>query len=101
MTNFLPAGIIYDSIAEIYEKVNELKQNIDKLELESIKKRLSEIEDLALDLWVFMEKLPCQPLIYTGQGTTEEVIRRIEWALTFIEEADPVLINNFKKLKGK
>ena len=39
---------------------------------------------------IFLEKLSCDPIIFTGSGNTEEVIRRLDWALTFSEEIDPV-----------
>ena len=41
---------------------------------------------MALDLWVFIERFQCEPLIYTGPGKTDEVIKRLEWALAFSEE---------------
>lgn len=87
MTNFLPAGIIKDTTTDIYQKALELKNERDLLRL---KKGLAEIEDMALDLAIFLEKLSCDPLIYTGGGSTEEVVKRLDWALTFSEEIDPV-----------
>ncbi len=87
MTNFLPAGIIKDTITDIHQKTVELKNERDLLKL---KKGISEIEDIALDLAIFLEKLSCDPIIYTGSGNTEEVIKRLDWALTFSEEIDPV-----------
>jgi len=87
MSNFLPAGIIKDTITDIHQKVLELKNERDLLRL---KRGLGEIEDMTLDLAVFLEKLSCDPLIYTGAGSTEEVIKRLDWALTFSEEIDPI-----------
>ncbi len=87
MTNFLPAGIIKDTITDIHQKTVELKNERDLLKL---KKGISEIEDITLDLAIFLEKLSCDPIIYTGSGNTEEVIKRLDWALTFSEEIDPV-----------
>lgn len=87
MTNFLPSGIIKDTTTDIYQKVQELKKERDLLRLQ---KGLGEIEEMALELAVFLEKLSCDPLIYTGAGSTEEVIKRLDWALTFSEEIDPV-----------
>lgn len=87
MTNFLPAGIIKDTITDIHQKTLELKNERDILRL---KKGITEIEDMALDLAIFLEKLSCDPIIFTGSGNTEEVIRRLDWALTFSEEIDPV-----------
>lgn len=90
MTNFLPAGIINDTILEIQTKSCDLQKELAQQNLYNVKKGLKEIEELAVELALFLEKLSCQPLIYTGSGTTEEIIRRLEWALTFSEEIDPV-----------
>lgn len=98
MTNFLPSGIIKDTITDIYQKVLELKNERDLLRL---KKGLGEIEDMTLDLAIFLEKLSCDPLIYTGAGSTEEVIKRLDWALTFSEEIDPVEFLKFNLEKKK
>lgn len=98
MSNFLPAGIIKDTITDIQQKILELKNERDLLRL---KRGLGEIEDMTLDLAVFLEKLSCDPLIYTGGGSTEEVIKRLDWALTFSEEIDPIefLKYNLEKMK--
>lgn len=90
MTNFLPAGIINDTVIEIQAKCAELQKDLAAQNLYRIKQGIKEIEDLTVELAVFLERLSCQPLIFTGPGTTEEIIRRLEWALTFTEEIDPM-----------
>lgn len=90
MTNFLPAGIINDTIIEIQAKSCELQKNLAEQNLHLLKQGLKDIEDMAVELAVFLERLSCQPLIYTGTGSTEEIIRRLDWALTFSEEIDPI-----------
>ena len=90
MTNFLPAGIINDTILEIQSKISDLQKELALRNLYNLKQGLQEVEELAVELALFLEKLSCEPLIYTGTGTTEEIIRRLEWALTFSEEIDPV-----------
>ena len=90
MTNFLPAGIINDTILEIQSKISDLQKELALRNLYNLKQGLQEVEELAVQLALFLEKLSCEPLIYTGTGTTEEIIRRLEWALTFSEEIDPV-----------
>ncbi len=68
--------------------------------LDDVKKVLNELEEIALDLWVFIERFQCEPLIYTGPGKTDEVIKRLEWALAFSEEDIEQLLktlNNKKK----
>ncbi|MGI5880396.1 MAG: hypothetical protein ACOX6L_07370 [Syntrophomonadaceae bacterium] len=95
--NFLPAGIINDTIADIHAKSIELQKLMATHDLHSLKQGLREIEDMALELAVFLQNLSCQPLIYTGSGSTEEVIRRLEWALTFSEEIDPIEYYKYKE----
>lgn len=99
MTSFLPAAIINDTLNDICEKIAELRQYIKAEDTEAFGKGLDEIEDMALNLWVFIERFPCQPLIYTGQGTTEEIIKRLEWALAFSEGIDPTEYFNYIEKK--
>ena len=86
MTNFLPAGIINETISDINQKAREMKSYLAEDNLYELKKSLDELEEMALDLWVFIERFQCEPLIYTGPGKTDEVIKRLEWALAFSEE---------------
>jgi len=86
MTNFLPAGIINETISDINQKAREMKSYLAEDRLDNLKKALDELEEMALDLWVFIERFQCEPLIYTGPGKTDEVIKRLEWALAFSEE---------------
>lgn len=100
MSNFLPAAMINETLEEICEKVAELKLQAKEKNDEALFNSLKEIEDMALDLWVFIERFPCQPLIYTGQGNTDEIIKRLDWALAFSEGIDPMeLLNNNKKAR--
>lgn len=101
MTNFLPAGIINETVSDVNQKASELKKYLAENDLVNLKKGLDELEEMALDLWVFIERFPCQPLIYTGPGKTEEVIKRLEWALTFSEEDFTTFINYYNNLKKK
>ncbi|MEA1961692.1 MAG: hypothetical protein U9N81_10570 [Bacillota bacterium] len=86
MTNFLPAAIINETISDMNQKSGELKQNLADIDLKALKKGLEELEEMALDLWVFIERFTCQPLMYTGSGETHEVIKRLDDALRFYEE---------------
>lgn len=101
MTNFLPAGIINETIRDINQRSTETRQHLAAGRLEEVAKGLAEIENMALDLRGFIECFSCQPLIYTGSGTTEEVINRLEWALTFMEEDPAVLADLYRKNKEK
>lgn len=94
MSNFLPAAMINETLEEICEKIAELKLQVKENNDELLLKGLIEIEEMALDLWVFIERFPCQPLIYTGQGNTDEIIKRLDWALAFTEGIDPMELFN-------
>lgn len=100
MTNFLPAGIINETISDINQKARELKQHLADNKLDELRKSLDDLEEMALDLWVFIERFQCEPLIYTGQGKTEEVIKRLEWALAFTEEDMEQLLKSAAKKKS-
>ncbi len=99
MTNFLPAGIINETISDINQKARELKQCLADNKLDQLRKTLDELEEMALELWVFIERFQCEPLIYTGQGKTEEVIKRLEWALAFNEEDMEQMLKALQKKK--
>ncbi len=90
MTNFLPAGMINETLEDICHKITELKERLVQGDTSCVQRGLQELEDMTLDLWVFIEKFTCQPLIYTGAGSTEEIIKRLEWALAFSEEVNPM-----------
>lgn len=96
MTNFLPAGIINDRLEEIIQKTASLEQNLKALDIEELHHKISEINKIAEELVEFLNRFSCQPLIYTGKGTTEEVIDRLEWILTFSEVENPA-----KKTTGR
>lgn len=99
MTNFLPAGIINETISDINQKARELKQHLADNKLDELRRALDELEEMALELWVFIERFQCEPLLYTGQGKTEEVIKRLEWALAFSEEDLEQLLKSANKKK--
>lgn len=100
MTNFLAAGIINETISDINQKAQELKQLLAEKKYDEMRECLDELEEMALDVLVFIERFQCEPLIYTGPGNTAEVIKRLEWALAFSEEDLSQLLkaaNNKKK----
>ncbi len=99
MSNFLPVAIINETLEEICEKIADLKLQINEIDETKLFEELTQIEETALDLWVFIERFPCKPLIYTGSGTTEEIIQRLDWALTFSE--GPEYADIFNKVLKK
>lgn len=88
MTNFLPAGFISDSLEEICSKLADLHSCMETGDRVQLQKKLQEMEKAVLEIRSFIEQLSCQPLVYTGPGTTEEIINRLEWALIFSEGID-------------
>lgn len=96
----MPAGIISDTLDELYQKLAALRceSNLDQ---DVLKRELAAMEDMTLDLLFFLHGLSCQPLIYTGKGSTEEVIKRLNWALTFTEDEDAAATFNAYLLNQK
>ena len=99
MTNFLPEGMINETISDINQKAREMKTFLAENRLDQLQKALEELEEIALDLWVFIERFQCEPLIYTGPGKTDEVIKRLEWALAFSEEDLEQMLKNINSKK--
>ncbi len=88
MTNFLPAGIITDGLKEIHNRIADLRISIAAGNNGQAQKELRELENTVQQMCSFFEEFSCQPLVYTGPGTTEEIITRLEWALVFSEGID-------------
>lgn len=101
MTNFLPAGMINETLEEICQQIAALRYAVKDGDQEALLKGLDDVENVALDLWIFIEKFSCQPLIYTGKGSTDEIISRLEWALEFSEEIDAQVLMNFMRGERK
>ncbi len=101
MTNFLPAGIINENLDEIVEKIDRLRELGQDCSLE-VQQELQVLKEMTLELRLFMSSFSCQPLIYTGPGSTEEIIQRLEWALAFSEEVDSMELLKWQiKTKSK
>lgn len=103
MSLFLPAGILSDNVSDLAEKVAELRAYFEQGDRVRLKESIRQLEEIIFDMAVFLESLSCQPLIYTGKGSTDEVIKRLEWALTLVEEnsaADIIQQSQERKKKG-
>lgn len=90
MTYFLPAGIISDRVLDLLEMVCRLEEKLNMAEIDSHPEEIESIKGIVQELVEFIQSFSCQPLIYTGKGTTEEVIDRLEWILTF-SDADQIV----------
>jgi len=99
MTNFLPAGIINERLEELVEKTSQLEELLK--DREDVHAQLAEIREIAKSLEAFMQSFSCQPLIYTGRGTTEEVIDRLEWILTFADVEQPMAAGKRKRRNNR
>lgn len=96
MTNFLPAGIINENLEEIAQRIDRLRE-LTRDCSPDIQQELQTLEKLSVELSLFISSFTCQPLIYTGPGSTEEIIQRLEWALAFSEEVDPMDLFSMQK----
>ncbi|NLO22444.1 MAG: hypothetical protein GX119_10680 [Syntrophomonadaceae bacterium] len=96
MTNFLPAGIINENLEEIAQRIDRLRA-LTQESSQDIQQEVQVLAQLTLELRLFISSFTCQPLIYTGSGSTEEIIKRLEWALAFSEEVDPMALFGLQK----
>lgn len=96
-TNFLGAGFIAEQVNDIHEQAAYLKRLL-QLTLEEreelidsyaskgyyttfegeVEKALSAVVDGSRQICDFMNGLQCQPIIYTGDGDTDQVIDMLE-----------------------
>lgn len=85
MTHFLSAGIFNDRLKDIYETATQLEQLLGAAgeEAEAAREQVHKIKTAAGELLELIQSFSCQPLIYTGNGNTEEIITRLDWLLTF------------------
>ncbi|MGE5380946.1 MAG: hypothetical protein ACM3NT_07755 [Methylocystaceae bacterium] len=98
-TNFLPAGIINEQLQEICDLAASLAayESADE-QVTVISARIYEITS---ELVSFINGFTSQPLIFTGMGTTEEVIARLEWLLAFGDEQSEIKLAHTSKAKTK
>ena len=98
MTNFLPAGVINDSVTDLVTQINEARSYLEQRDIRRLRECIIELEGTIFDLALFLNKLTCQPLLYLGKGSTEEVISRLNWALAFSEDTN---VQEFINIKHK
>lgn len=81
MSRFLRVGIIADRVQDIIEAASILIEAIDsggQLDRQRIRESACDIKSMAMDLKEFISRWDCEPLIYTGRGTTDEVINMLD-----------------------
>lgn len=88
MSRFLRVGIFLDRLEDIAEAANLLSEAIQSGEDANLPKALElahDIETMAKELLNVITRWNCEPLIYTGKGTTEEIINLLD---TLLENAE-------------
>lgn len=88
MTHFLSCGFLKDSLLEIQEsaaRLNKLLESSGRTPEDEARLAAQFVEDRCRQAVEFLESMPCEPLVWTGAGTTEEVIRRLEELLAAAE----------------
>ncbi|HHX10351.1 MAG TPA: hypothetical protein GX729_03110 [Firmicutes bacterium] len=88
MSRFLRVGVFLDRLEDIAEAANMLSETMKSDEDNSLSKAIElahDIESMAKELLYVITRWNCEPLIYTGKGTTEEIINLLD---TLLEDAE-------------
>jgi hypothetical protein len=86
MSRFLRAGLIRDRIDDIVEASLMLLRDAGKKD-ERIRDLALDIVEMARELREFISRWECEPLIYTGKGSTDEIISLLDSLLQRSERA--------------
>lgn len=86
MSRFLRAGLLRDRIDDILDASAILLREVDPRD-DKLQRLAGDIRDIAQDLRDFITRWDCEPLIYTGRGTTDEVIALLDGLLSRAESA--------------
>jgi len=84
VSRFLRAGMIRDRLDDIVEASSMLLRDLDSGN-EKAKSLALDIAEMAKELREFICRWECEPLIYTGRGTTDEVISALDALLSAAE----------------
>lgn len=85
MSRFLRAGLLRDRIDDILDASTLLLGEVDPSD-RKLRPLAEDIRDLAQDLRDFITRWECEPLIYTGRGTTDEIIAMLDSLLSRAED---------------
>jgi len=66
-----------DASSQLVKEINLGDQKLRRL--------AADIRDMALDLRDFIDRWDCEPLIYTGRGSTDEIISLLDGLLSKAE----------------
>lgn len=103
MSFFLQAGFV----GEYFQTIRETAERLEKLlasagqqltwsSLEEVKGAVGEILEQSRQACELLDRLPCQPIIYTGEGKTEEVIAMLD-RLLYLQQSPAACSSNRKK----
>ncbi|HHT85632.1 MAG: hypothetical protein ACOX34_08730 [Bacillota bacterium] len=91
MSRFLRVGVFLDRLEDIAEAANLLSEAVKSSEDINSAKAIElaeDIESMAKELLNVITRWNCEPLIYTGGGTTEEVITLLDTLLKDAEKRE-------------
>ena len=91
MTHFLSCGFLRDYLTEIMEsaaRLDRLLEGSGRAPDDEARLAAGFIADRARQAVELLDSMPCEPLVWTGPGSTEEVIRRLEEMLSALGNAD-------------
>ena len=84
MSRFLRAGLLRDRIDDILDASSMLLREVDPRD-DKLRLLAEDIRDIAQDLRDFITRWDCEPLIYTGKGTTDQIITLLDGLLSRAE----------------
>jgi len=90
VSRFLRVGMIRDKIEDIVDASSMLLDIVDRGRADSfekVKEIASDIKTMAHDLKEFISRWDCEPIIYTGRGTTDEIIKMLDRLIIKAESA--------------
>lgn len=96
MSRFLRAGLMRDRIDDILEASSMLLREVDGRD-DRLRLLAEDIRDIASDLRDFITRWDCEPLIYTGRGSTDEIIAMLD---TLINRAEGMANDIKSALRG-
>ncbi len=85
MSKFLRAGIFRDRLNDIKEASQMLQKALDsggEEELGKSRELAMDIESMVCEIIDFISRWDCEPLIYIGKGTTDQVIAFLDALIT-------------------
>lgn len=107
MNNFLEVGSMREDLGEIRRSAQELKRLVsmshsERLAIEQARVRQGDLTTIHQDIQVavdailerseellsFLDRFESSPIIYTGEGTTQEVLAMLQRLAAFAREAD-------------